>query len=66
MTRGEIKHVDGHLSFRSNEGDFDVAPLVGKPRTDAVQKPGAILRDDLKKPTVSRRLVVKVDAGLYL
>jgi hypothetical protein len=58
---GEVKHVDGGLPFRVDQGDVDVAGLVRESGTDAVQQTGLVLGHDLDQCAVRRALIVELN-----
>src|SRR5579862_4376894 len=65
LARGfEIEHIDRHLPFGINQGNFDIAVLLGQTGTDAVQNSWTVLSDYLKQSAMRRAFVIKVDSGL--
>ena len=65
-TAGEVEHVNGALTFRVNQGDFDVTSLVGKNRADVKEQAGPVLGDKFQQRAVRRTLTVKPHARVHL
>ena len=59
--RSQIKDVDGGLSLRLDDGDFNVAFFARKNRTDAVKQPGLVLRNDLYERALGGARVIDHD-----
>ena len=50
----EIEDVDGHVSLRIDQCDFDVTAVTAQRRGDFVEESRAILRDQFEQSTVGR------------
>ena len=64
--RRQIKSVNRHLTFGINQRDLDVALLMGKTGTDAVQKPRPVLSYHLEQRARGRAGIIKFNPCLYL
>jgi hypothetical protein len=59
--RAEIEHINGLLSFRINQSDFDVAAKLAHHLTGFIEKTRPVLCDQLERRALGRTHRIEAD-----